>query len=330
MKIFLTGATGFVGSRLVSCLLESGHELSCLIRRPEGQVSPEVLTNCHIIKGDVTDRESLRNTMINSDLVIHLAVATPLTTDPKNWRTFHQTNVLGTRYVLEECLISKVNKILCFSSTASIGRPRVGMIDENTPAKPVTPYGLSKKMADEIILEFIKIHHLPAITLLFPHIYGPGNTHDFLKIVKMIKQGTLPQFGFSPNLLPMLYWSDAIEAILTAIERGHPGEKYIIADDDPHDIRKIRQLVRKHLGQKRQIYPFIPKYLGILGAYFLEKIYGLVNKNPPIKAENIQSITAGRRLSIKKAKQDLNFLPKVDLEEGIKRTLDWYKEENLI
>lgn len=330
MKIFVTGATGFVGSRLVPRLVERGHKLTCIMRSPEKQEHLNGFADCRIIKGDVRDRDSLRGKMTGMDLIVHLAVATPLRTDPERWEPFYQTNVLGTRHILEECVVSGPNKILCFSSTAAIGRPRVRMIDENTPLRPVSYYGISKKQADETVSEFIRVHGLPVTTILFPHIYGPGDTHDFLKIVKMIQRGILPQVGYSPNLLPMVYWSDAIDAVLLAIERGRPGEKYIVADDDPHDLKVIRRLVLKYLGINRRFYPFIPKSLGIWGASFLEILFGLFGRTPPIRAENIQSITAGRRLSIRKAERELLFSPEINLEEGIKRTIEWYKKEGII
>jgi nucleoside-diphosphate-sugar epimerase len=328
MKIFVTGATGNVGSNLIPRLLKAQHEVTCFLRTPEKQ--KKSLDKCNIIKGEIADRESLRNKIDGMDIIIHLAVATPLTNKTGEEDLYYNTNVTGTKNLLEECLQANPKRIICFSSTAAIGRPKVDLIDEDTPLSPVNSYGKSKMEADGIISEYVKEYQLPIITICFPHIYGPGEVHELYKVIKMIKKGILPQVGLHPNHLPLVYVTDAIDGIMLALTNGKPGEKYIIADDDPHDIRVIRKHVLNRLGIKRKFYPFIPKYIGIFGASVLEKMFGWAGLTPPVKAENIRSIVAGRRLSIHKAQKELGFIPKVGIQEGIKKTLDWYQKENLL
>jgi len=330
MRIFVTGGTGYVGRNLLPRLVNENHEVTCLIRSPAVYSDNDPFKKCRLIKGDVTDIISLKDTMRGMDIVIHLAVATPLTSDRDDYNAFYRTNVLGTENVLSECLISKVKLVLCFSSTAAIGISHNLRIDENTPTNPESAYGSSKKEADDVILSFYQKCRLPVVTLCFPHIYGPGDRYEFLKIVRMIKKGILPQIGFNPNLLPSVYITDAINAILLGIEKGKAGEKYLIADDNPHDIRDIRKYVLINLGINRKFYPIIPKHISIFGAYLLEYFFGLIGAVPPIRAINIKSITSGRRLHIEKARKDLGFKPDVGLEEGIRKTIDWYINERLL
>jgi nucleoside-diphosphate-sugar epimerase len=268
--------------------------------------------------------------MQDIDVVIHLAVLGHLDEGKQGEDAFYTVNVQGTKNILEECIISKPKRIICFSSTAAIGIPKEDFIDESTPLRATNPYGKSKKESDELILSFIKKYNLPIITLCFPHIYGPGEERDFLKIIRMIKKGIFPQVGFSPNLYPSVYISDAVDAICLCLKKGRIREKYVIADDDPHDLRVIRKLVLKYLGKKRKIYPIIPKHISIYFVYAMESIFGLFGVVLPIKSRNLKSISAGRRLSIGKAKRELGFIPKVDLEEGIRHTIEWYKKENLL
>ena len=330
MKVFVTGATGYVGQNLIPRLQQNGYEISCLLRSPENHVDRLLFNDCHIVKGDITDRDSLRGILDKADLIIHLAIVTPLTNAQNDESVYQAVNVHGTNNLFDECRSSKPKRILCFSSTAAIGRPVVDFIDEKTPLDPVNAYGRSKKDADNLISLYVKNYQLPVITLCFPHIYGPGEVHDLLKIIKMIKKGILPQVGFGPNFLPMLYVSDAMDSILLAINNGIIGEKYIIADDDPHDLRMIRKQVLSLLGIQRKFYPFIPKYIGIFGAHLLELLERVTGIKTPVKAENIKSIVAARRLSINKAKKELGFTPHVSFEEGIRHTILWYKENHLI
>ncbi|MDO9263607.1 MAG: NAD(P)-dependent oxidoreductase [Desulfosalsimonadaceae bacterium] len=329
MKIFITGSAGYVGSNLLPKLKQEKHDITCLLRFPEKHSGNTLFDDCNIIKGDVSDRGSIKGALNGADYVIHLAVSTPLTNKDNEENIYNRTNITGTKNILEECIVSKPKRIICFSSTAAIGRP-IDCINEKTPLNPVNNYGISKKAADELIATYVKNYQSPVITICFPHIYGPGEVHDLLKIVRMIKKGILPQIGFGPNFLPMVYVTDAVDAIVLALERGKPGEKYLIADDDPHDIRVIRKKVLKALNIERRFYPIIPKYMGLLGAYALEKTYKILDRTPPIKAENIKSILAGRRLSIKKAKNELGFSPRVSFEEGIHQTILWYQKNNLI
>lgn len=330
MRIFITGATGYVGSNLIPRLKRDGHELTCLLRSPEKHTENALFVNCKRIKGDLTDRNSIEGCCKGMDIVIHLAAATPVNNPGTDESIYDNTNVIGTRNLLEECNIAKPKRIICFSSTAAIGRPVVDFIDEKTPLTPVNDYGRSKKESEALMSLYVKENGLPIITLCFPHIYGPGDTHELLKIATLMKKGLFPQIGFGPNLLPMIYISDAVEAIVLAMRGGNIGEKYIIADKDPHDTRKLRSLVLSAIGVKKRLYPFIPKYFGIVGAYFIEQFLTRIGLKPPITCNNIRSIAAARRLSINKAAQELGFKPSIEFEDGVKNTILWYKENQLI
>jgi nucleoside-diphosphate-sugar epimerase len=330
MRIYITGATGYVGSRLVPRLLNENHEITCLLRSPEDYIDHDISRRCRLIKGDITDRATLKNTMAHIDVVLHLAVSTPLTNIQNDTEIYNRVNVIGTANMLDECLVSGVKRIMCFTSSAAIGIAKTSIIDENTPLNPVNNYGRSKRDAEGVISSFVKKFNSPVITICFPHIYGPGDRYEFIKVVKMIKRGIMPQVGLSPNLLPSVYISDAVDAIILALEKGKAGEKYIVVDDDPHDMKTIRKLVLENLGIKRKVYPFIPRYAGIFIVYLLEFFFRLFGYDSPVKTENLRSITTGRRLSNKKAKKYLGFIPMVSLEEGIKKTVEWYKLEGLI
>lgn len=330
MKIFLTGATGYIGTNLIPRLLKNQHEITCLLRSPNQYSNRYPWNRCAIIPGDITETAGISDAIGNNDTVIHLAVATPVTNTADDESIYTRVNVMGTQNLLEACRHANPGRIICFSSTAAIGRPKTDLIDEETPLEPVNLYGVSKREADRVVSRFYKMHKLPVMTICFPHVYGPGEVHELYKVIKMIKKGILPQVGFQPNHLPLVYVDDAIDAILLALDNGNFGEKYIIADDDPHDIRVIRRLVLERLGIRRRWYPFVPEKMGVFGAYLLEILFGMAGMSPPVKVENIRSIVAGRRLSIRKAQEELGFYPKVGIQEGINRTLEWYQKEELL
>lgn len=330
MDIYLTGASGYVGSRLLPRLLEEGHQVTCLMRHPEKYVHRSPFNRCRLVSGDLIDAHSFRESLLGTDAVVHLAVMTPLTIGNRKEEAYWQTNVVGTLNLLKACLHARPSRIVCFSSTAAIGRPSVNLIEEGTPRNPLSAYGRSKNEADKQISSMTAKYGLPTITLCFPHIYGPEDTSDFYRIVKMVKSGILPQVGCHPNLLPMVYISDAVEAIVLALSKGKTGQTYLIADEFSLDTRRLRKIVAANLGLKRKIYPWIPYQGGVFAAVIIEKLFDRLGKRPPVRAENIRSVSAGRQISIEKAKRELGFSPKVSPEEGIRQVIEYYRKNNLI
>jgi dihydroflavonol-4-reductase len=310
MKILVTGATGSIGSRLIPRLLENRHEVVCLLRSPPEWQAKAPFSDCTCRHGDITIRESLKGVADEVDIVVHLAVSTPLSNPAGDEDLFFRTNVLGTQNLLEECLRAKPKRILCFSSTAAIGRPAVDVIDETTVPEPTTPYGISKKTADDMISHYHVRYGLPVITLCFPHVYGPGETDDFLKVVRMMRKGIFPQVGFCANHLPMIFVSDAVESICLAISRGTLGEKYIVADADPHDTRVIRKIVLRHLGIQRRLFPFIPLRCGIMLATLMERCFPLMGSDPAGNSGEHQIHCRGTALVDRKIQAGSGFFPR--------------------
>jgi nucleoside-diphosphate-sugar epimerase len=328
MRVLVTGPTGYIGTHLVPRLLSEGHQVAGLVREPNRV--PPVLTGMEIVGGDIRQPETLRGVSGGRDVVIHLAVLGHLRERNLRAEEFMRTNVSGTLNLLKECIEGRPARILCMSSTAAFGVPRVKIIDEQTPPHPVTPYGRSKHEADLRIQQLAEHNHLPVVTLRLSHVYGPGDTRDFLTICRMIKNRLFPQVGLAPNYYPALYIDDAVDAIVLAMENGRTGQIYIVTDDDPHDLRVVRRLVNRELGRPTQIYPVVPKYLGVACAWFLEITFRLVGRSSPVSARNINSICAGRRFSIEKARRELGFEPKVGLEAAIHRTVQWYLKAGLL
>jgi nucleoside-diphosphate-sugar epimerase len=238
---------------------------------------------------------------------------------------YRRVNVHGTENLLKECLINPVKKIICFSSSAAVGLVDNGNIDESVTCNPETDYGISKHESDIAVKRFFEEYNLPIVTLRFTHIYGPGEKRDFLKIVKLIKKGVFPIIGFGENLYPAVYKKDAINSILLALQKGKIGQLYNISDKNSYDLRLIIKSVKAELGIAR-LSLWVPKYPTLFFLNCLEA-FGIPF---PISSKNIKYVTAARRFSIEKAKTELNYEPKIDIHEGIKRTINYYKTEGLI
>jgi nucleoside-diphosphate-sugar epimerase len=330
MKVCVTGATGMIGSRLVPQLLERGYTVVCPVRSIAKAESIASLCGAHFVEADLTVPDTVAGITEGCDAVIHLAVLGHLHQTRHAQDEFMRVNVVGLSHVLDDCQTTRPQRIIVASTSATQGATKEAVITEETPANPDTPYGRSKHAADRLVREYVEAEELPVILLRFTHVYGPGDTRDFLKIVRWIRKGIFPQVGLGQNTYPALYIDDAVHALLLSLERGQPGQCYIITDDDPHDTREIRRLVRKGLGLPLLPYPVIPKTLGYTLAAATEAVYHKLGRQPPVSPRNLKNLASGRRFSIEKATRDLGFHPQVSLEEGIRRTMAWYQSQELI
>jgi len=328
MNVLVTGATGFIGSRLVPALSDKGFNIRCLVRKTSDISKLKELKNVDFFYGDITDPETISGAAQNIDTVIHLAVLGHLKKGTEEEYT--RVNVKGTINVIDESISSEVKKIIVTTTTAALGIIPGRTVTEEDEGIPLNEYGRSKAMEENAVKELIKTKAAPVLMLRFSHVYGPGEQRDLHKIIKMMKKGIFPQIGLKANLYPAVYIDDVVQSIIQAMEYGRTGETYIITDNKSHDLKDIRKIVNKELGKETTLYPVIPKFLALSMVYLLEKLFSLFGKDFSYSVKNINSITARRQFSIEKAKKELHFSPRVSLEEGLHRTIEYYKRNNLI
>jgi len=324
MNILITGATGYLGPDLISKLVPLGFNVRCLVR-DETKLQKVNLEHIRYIVGDLTKPVTILDLTKNIYYVVHLAVLGHSEETSLTIENYRFVNVQGTENLFKEIIKHPVKKIICFSSSAAVGIPNIKIIDEETKCNPQTVYGISKYESDILIKRYVKEFSLPIVTLRFTHVYGPGDIRDFLKIVKLVKNGVFPIVGFRANLYPAIYKDDAIDSILLTLKNGKEGEFYNISDSESHDMRLIVKYIKSELGIRR--FPlWLPKYPTL----FFLKVLELLKINFPVSSKNIKFVTSGRKYSINRARKELEFIPQVDLRKGIAKTVEYYKKEGLI
>lgn len=160
-------------------------------------------------------------------------------------------------------------------------------------------------------------------------VYGPGDKRDMLKLTRMAKKGLFPKVGNKAKLTPLIHVEDAVEGILAAVEKGKPGEVYLITNPQSEKFDNIRKIIQESLGIKNTAL-YIPEWLALATALFAEKTFAFFGKTPPVSKKNIESTLADRVFSIEKAQKELGFNPNVNPYDGIKETVDWYKKKGWI
>jgi nucleoside-diphosphate-sugar epimerase len=145
-----------------------------------------------------------------------------------------------------------------------------------------------------------------------------------LKLTRLVKKGLFLKIGSRPKLTPLVHVDDAIQGMILAVEKGQPGETYLITNAQSEPFDRICKILRQALGVRR-LPLYAPEWAALLAASIIEKTFDLAGKSPPVARKNIESTIADRVFSIDKAVRELGFNPKVDPVAGITETVTWYK-----
>jgi nucleoside-diphosphate-sugar epimerase len=321
--VLVTGATGFIGRHLVRRLLADGRTVRCLVRRSSDLAAlPADRVELHY--GDVTDPRTLVGAAKDVSVVYHLAAMGHVSAITESaYRLFHAVNVQGTENLVAECLRRRVGKFLHVSSTAAMGLIDGETADECTPPRPTTPYQRSKLQSEQVVLRQCRERQFPAVLVRPSMVFGPeGENTEFMKIVRLVARGRFPMFGRGTKYTPGVYVGDVVEGIVLAARRGRHGEVYILTAGEPFELDRMLWLIAEDLGVKRPG-PRLPVWLMRAGAWGCEAASRLLSIRPPMTRQNVRSILADRRFSIRKAQEELGYEPRTDLASGVRQTLRW-------
>ncbi len=227
MKLFVTGATGFVGRYAAARLIERGHRLVCAVR-PASQVDDLTRLGATLAPVDLQDRRALRPAMDGCDGVIHMAgVYSFWEPDPDAYR---RVNVEGTRAVLEAALEAGVGTVVLASTMLVYGTPADRPFTEDSAPGPVrlSAYAESKYWADQLAW---RLHHergLPLVALYPGSVAGPGDPKASGQYIASLLRRRLPAAMLPDSVLTFVDVRDVAEAIARAAERGGSGAKYLV------------------------------------------------------------------------------------------------------
>ena len=328
MKILVTGGTGFTGKALVRRLLDDGHQVVALDYK-EGLKTEELRQwGAEVVIGTVTDRECVKRCMQGVEIVQHLAAAFRELNVPESH--YDHVNVDGTRICLEEAHAAGVKKFIYCSTCGIHGNVKDPPTDEDHNIAPADYYQSTKYKAEPVCLDFMKQPGMP-VTILRPSaIYGPGDPERFQMIFRRVARGRFPMFGSGKTLYHPVYIDNLVDAFVLAMDlnKGN-GEAYLIADEEYVSIKDLVQRIGRALDVDVKIkhYPIWPV---IIAGHVCEKVCTPLRITPPIFPRRVDWYRQNRAFNINKAKRDLGYNPKVGLDEGLRRTGEWYRQEKLI
>lgn len=301
MNVFVTGGTGFIGSRVVPRLVERGYRVTCLVRDP-ARVEAFRALGVTLAVGDITEVGSMRRPMQGADAVIHLAgwYRIGVRDKARMWRI----NLSGTENTLGLAAELGVKRIVHVSTLAVLGDTCGQVVDETFQRRtePVSAYERSKLAAHQAAEQLIQAG-VPVIIVMPAAVYGVGDHSLFGVMARLYLQRLLPVF-FGPEAgYTHTHIDDTAEAIILAMERGRVGESYILAGE-PLRNREMFQLWERLTGiPAPRVY--LPLGLVRLATPPAEALFALLGRDPLLSREAVASATVTMWGSSAKAQREL-------------------------
>ncbi|MCY7420990.1 MAG: NAD(P)-dependent oxidoreductase [Chitinophagaceae bacterium] len=319
-KVLVTGANGFVGSHVVEKCLENGLEVWAAIRKSSNldylkaasvKFTYPDFNNVELLTKEIEEKQY--------DFIIHIAGITKARF-PKE---YEQVNALYTANLGRAIKESrhKVKKFVFMSSLGAIGPLQYndGLITENTIPKPVTAYGKSKLIAEEMLAAL----HLPLVVLRPTAVYGPREKDIFI-LLRTISKGFEPYLGKANQHLSFVYVKDLAQLTVDALFNPKTGS-YNVTDGNCYNRYEFAQIIKKYLSNKTfKIY--IPLTIVNLLAVLTEKGAGLLNKTSVLNKEKLNELTAANWCcDISRLRNEMGYSPQFNLQQGLKETIQWCK-----
>ena len=322
MKILVTGGTGFTGTALVERLLQEGHQVVALDYKEGLQCDRLRKLGAEVVIGSVTDQAAVDRSVRGAELVFHLAAAFRELNVPNSF--YDEVNVEGTRVVLHAARRAGVRKFVYCSTCGVHGNVEHPPADEDAPIHPADYYQRTKYEAEPLVKR--EAGAMEAVILRPAAIYGPGDPERFFMIFKRVARGTFPMFGNGRTLYHPLYIDNLVDAFLLCMPPGAgQGREYLIADEKYYPIEEIVKAVGRALDVPVRIphYPVLPV---VAVGHVVEKICKPLGITPPIFPRRVDWYRQNRAFDISRARRELGYDPKIELDEGLRRTGRWYRE----
>lgn len=326
MKVCVTGANGFVGSKLCEALVQNGDAVVGLVRKSSDLQFLKSLKSIEIHLGDITQRSSLVPAFKDAEVVYHVAA---FSSDWGDWEVFKSSNVDAVRNVMECALASKVRRVVHISSVSVYGFPNGTEIAEDQPfiARPEDPYISTKQEGERIALSYHG-KGLEVVAIRPAGIYGPHDRTTSLKLLPALEKGQLPYVDGGKHVMAPVYIDNLIQAILSAARSEVAGGRsYNVMDEGKIGWKTYFEWFCEDLGCKKP--PFsAPSWLVWPLACAVEGAAKLIRLKapPPVTKYRIRAVMGDAHYSTKRAKEDLGYQPAVSTREGIRRTVSWYRD----
>ncbi len=313
MRCLVTGAGGYIGSSLVKRLVKENFDIVGLIHKSLPDIS---VPSVNYIEGDITDIRSVKKALNDIDIVFHCAA---LVKDFGPEEQFYNVNFKGTKNIVSACKYAEIKRFIYIS--------RIKQEDK----KIKNPYAKTKAMAEDFLIDEYENERFPVIIIRPGNVYGPGANTWVLKPLKSIQQNRIALVDGGKGIFLHTYIENLIDALISSIKKpGIIGETIEITDGDNsitwgrylNDLSIISRgfPIKKNFSKNFAL--TIGKFMLILNKIF--------NIDPWVTPAAVNILTNNKQISIAKAKNLLNYSPKINYDEGMIQVENWLKNEVFI
>lgn len=312
MKLFVTGGAGFIGSNFIRMVLGMGKAHSIVnfdkLTYAGNLANLESVakdSNYRFVKGDICDAEAVESAMTGCDAVVHFAAESHVDRSIYEPAPVIQTNVTGTFILLQMAKKIAAQRFVHVSTDEVYGDIAPGAFsDENFPLQPSSPYSASKASSDLLVRSYVRTYGFPAIVTRASNNYGPYQFPEKflpLMITNLLEDKSLPIYGDGLQQRDWLHVEDHCRGIFAALERGKIGEVYNIGGADIVDNLTMAHRLLQIMGKPERLLTSVKDRPGHDRRYALD---------------------------CKKIEKDLGWKPQVLLDEGLRQTINWYKQNS--
>ncbi|MFA5101476.1 MAG: SDR family oxidoreductase [Candidatus Omnitrophota bacterium] len=308
-KVLVTGGAGFIGSHIVARLVAEDARVVVLDNLKSGKLEnlSGVMQKIQFIKKDIRDEAALEEALSGVEYVSHQAALRSVPKSVEAPFDYHDVNVTGTLRLFLKAREAGVKRIACASSSSVYGERTDFPEKESDLPKPVSPYAASKLMTEHYAYLFTTLYGLEVVSLRYFNVFGPRQSLDdeYAVVipkftVSLLRDEAPPIYGDGGQERDFTYIDNVVDANICALcLPGVGGEVFNVAQGDPHSVNELFASLKNIL--KKDISP----------AYL-----------PPRKGDVRKT-----HACIEKTKRLLHWDPKVDFNEGLQRTADWFKKE---
>lgn len=319
--MLVTGATGFTGGHLARHLRARGYDVRLLVREPARAAS--LGSGFDIVQGDLTDRDALARACEGREVVYNIAALYRQAGLPKE--RYHDVNARAVGWLIETAAAAGARRVVHCSTVGVHGDVEHPPANEDAPLRPGDVYQWTKLDGESIARQTAGRVGLELVIARPTGIYGPGDRR-LLKLFKGVATGRFVMLGRGDIFYHLTYIDDLCEGFRLCGEVPQAaGRVYILAGGE---VTTLKELVARIAGvagvtPPRRSLPVWPVWT--VGA-IVEGVCAVLKVEPPIYRRRVDFFTKSRAFDITRARAELGYAPQVGLEEGIRRTLDWYRE----
>jgi len=300
----VTGGAGFIGSHISEALVRRGHRVRVVDSLVTGYAR-NVRDGVEFVQGDLADPAVAKGAVAGMDYVIHQAAIPSVPRSVEKPEESHRANIDGTLQVLLAARSAKIKRVVFAGSSSVYGDTEVLPKTEAMPTNPLSPYALQKLMGEMYLQMFTRLYGLETVTTRYFNVFGPrqdpGSPYSGVisLFIKALSDGTQPViYGDGEQTRDFTYVTNVVDGVLRAAETpGVGGEVFNVATSSRTSLNQLLATLKKIFGSNVE----------------------------PIYRESRAGDVRDSQADISKAQQMLGYQPTVGLEEGLRKTVDWFR-----